>query len=181
MIQIGKIIVKGDLLSTRSIRKQHNFVERKFESSSTPMSIIGMLTIFLALITNSSTSFDMLYTTSGITIISMINGIEPLINGAMAIVSRLTTDLNSTGYDYITFNSIYPVLSQIMLKLLYLINLVQHNLSYSVGSADFNQLQDLFNRLLDTARFFLSIYRQVEGAMGIPLDLSPVSTQQLGF
>lgn len=99
----------------------------------------------------------------------------------MAIISRLTRDFGTTGLDSTILTCIYPLLTQIMQDFIYLVNLVQHYISYSLGSSDLNQLQDLFNRLFDMAKSFLSVYRLVEEVMNIPLASSPVSTQAFGF
>lgn len=140
-----------------------------------------MITIFVALITKTGPLFDVLYTTSGLSVTCLTDNIEPVINDAMAIISRLTRDFGTTGLDSTILTCIYPLLTQIMQDFIYLVNLVQHYISYSLGSSDLNQLQDLFNRLFDTARSFLSVYRQVEEVMNIPLASSPVSTQAFGF
>lgn len=183
MIQAAKIIIiigTGLLSTTVLPPKPHAFIKREFKSSmvyGVPLlDIVTIISSHLASMASSCFTLDMLYQTSGLSTRMLIDHIEPIIRAILEISTRLSTDLNSTGFNYMTLSQIHTHLTTHIMYNQYLISLLQDNIRHSVGSPDLNQMQDLLTRFSDISRNLLFLYRDVEHTLGIPLANSPISS-----
>lgn len=176
-----KMIIETGLWSTTVLPpKPHAFIKRELKSSmayGVPLlDIVTIISSNLASLASSCIRLDMLYQTSGLSTMTLINHIEPIIRAMLEMCTRLATDLNSTGFNYISLSQMHTNLTSHILHNQYLISLLQDNIRHSVGSLDLNQMQDLLTRFSDSSRDLLLLYRDVENTLGIALADSPISS-----
>lgn len=144
----GKIIGTG-LLSTNLALKPHAFMEIKFKSSMVyGMPLLNTVTIIclhLGAFVSFCFSLDMLYPLYNLSVTMLIDHIEIIISAILEINTKLSTELNNTGFDYLTLNQIHTNLTTHILYNQLLISLLREKVF--VESPHLNQMQELFIRL----------------------------------
>ena len=116
------MIIKTGLGSTNVLTpKPHGFIKLELLSSmvyAIPLlDIVTVISSHLASLVSSNFTLDMLYQTSGLSTTTLINHIEPIIRAILEMCTRLSTDLNITGFNYISLSQRYTYLtSHIMLS-----------------------------------------------------------------